>query len=51
MARKPTETKKPGTALAHWREEMAQAAQTQASMEQSSGGGKFFLNARRYAQV
>lgn len=42
MARKPTETKKPGTALAHWREEMAQAAQTQASMEQSSGGGKFF---------
>lgn len=42
MAKKPTETKKPGTALTNWRDSMADAAQKQAAMEQSSGGGKFF---------
>jgi len=42
VAKKPTEEKKPGTALTHWREAMGTAAQKQAEMEQSSGGGKFF---------
>lgn len=41
MARK-TEEKKPGTALTTWRDAMGKAAETQAAMEQSTGGGKFF---------
>lgn len=43
MAKKPVETKKPGTAIANWRDEMSGAAKRAAEMEQNTGsGGKFF---------
>lgn len=43
MAKKPTEDKKPGTAVASWRDEMGAAAKRAAEMEKNTGGGgKFF---------